>query len=191
MEKSYEGGEESIMPDFEQGEVQVAVMLRRLSYATGSGKRLEGVKINPATDEKTEYQKRDLPCINIISWEESEEPFEGGTGDIVLVNGTITFGLHIHQRNLLVDFDGTSSRNPAIYYLSRIRDVIETDYDASIDLTLEDTCRTGIEIVCTEARMEGGAAHHSFEVEVTYKPHLITRGTRTDTLALRDIGTSA
>ena len=79
------------MPDFEQGEVQVAVMLRRLSYATGSGKRLEGVKINPATDEKIEYQKRDLPCINIISWEERQEPFEGGKGDIVLVNSTYNF----------------------------------------------------------------------------------------------------
>ena len=176
--------------NFEQGEAQIAVMLRRLSYATGTGKRLEGVKLVPANDEKAEYQKKDLPCLTLLSWEEREEAFEGGTGDLVLVEGVITFGLHIHQRNLLVDFDSSSARNPAFYYLNRIRDVIETDYDGSIDRTLEDTCMTGIEIVCNEARLEGGAAHHTFEIEVTYKPHLFTRGTRPETLSMRDIGTS-
>ena len=180
--------------DFEQGEAQIAVMLRRLSYASTSAspaRRLDGVKLVVANDEKSEYQKKDLPCINILSWEETEEPWDGGKGDRVIVNGRITFGLHIHQRNLLIDYDSSSARNSAFYYLSRIRDVIETDYDGAIDRRLEDTCRTGIEVTCTEQRLEGGASHHTFEIEVEYKPHIIVRGTRTDTVSLRDIGTSA
>ena len=181
------------MANFEQGEAQVAVMMRRLSWAAtaGAGRRLDGVKLVFATDEKQEYLKKDLPCINILAWEEEEEAFEGGTGDIVLVNGAITFGLHIHQRNLLVDYNESSARNPAFYNQNRIRDVIETDYDASIDRKLEDTCRTGIDVTCSEVKLEGGASHHSFEIEVLYKPHLFTRGTRTDTVSVRDIGTSA
>lgn len=179
------------MRDIPQGEAQKVLMLNRLDWATASGRRLEGVKIFPATDEKSEYQKKDLPCINILEWEETEDAFEGGQGDLMEVNGTITFGFHIHQRNLLVDYNDSSSRNSALYYISRIKDVIETDYDGSIDRRLEDTCRTGLEFVATESRMDGGAAHHTFAIEVAYKPHLVVRGTRTDTLQLRDIGTSA
>ena len=183
------------MADFEQGEAQIAVIMRRLHWASvaGAGRRLDGVKLNFATDEKEEYQKKDLPCINMLAWEETEEPFTGqrATSDLIEVNGTITLGLHIHQRNLLVDYNESSSRNTAFYYLNRVRDVIETDYDGSIDLQLEDTCLTGIETSATEIKLEGGAAHHSFEIEVLYKPHIVVRGTRTDTLTLRDIGTSA
>lgn len=179
------------MRNIPQGEAQKVLMLNRLDWATASGRRLDGVKIIPATDEKSEYQKKDLPCINILEWEESEEPFEGGVGDLMEVNGTITFGFHIHQRNLLVDYNDSSSRNSALYYISRIKDVIETDYDGSIDRRLEDTCRTGLEFVATEARLDGGAAHHTFAIEVVYKPHLAVRGTRIDTVELRDVGTSA
>lgn len=180
------------MPNFEQGEAQVAVMMRRLYWASvsGAGRRLDGVKLNFATDEKEEYLKKDLPMINILAWEEQEEAWDAGVGDTVIVNGTITFGLHIHQRNLLVDYDESSSRNTAFYYLNRIRDVIETDYDASIDRKLENTCRTGIETNISEVKLEGGAGHHSFEIEVLYKPHPVVRGTRTDALSLRAIGTS-
>ena len=183
------------MPTFEQGESQIAVMQGRLDWASvaGAGRRLDGVKTNFATDEKEEYQKKDLPMVNILAWEENEEPFIGQrtTSDLLEVNGSIVFGLHIHQRNLLVDYNNSSSRNSAFYYLNRVRDVLETDYDGSIDLTLEDTCRTGIETTATEVKLEGGASHHSFEIEVIYKPHLIVRGTRTDTVTLREIGTSA
>ena len=183
------------MPDFEQGEAQIAVMQSRLEWASvaGAGRRLDGVKLNFGTDEKEQYEKKDLPMINMLSWEETEEPFNGqrATSDLLEVNGSVVFGLHIHQRNLLVDYNNSSSRRSAFYYLNRVRDVIETDYDGSIDLKLEDTCRTGIETTATEVKLEGGASHHSFEIEILYKPHVVVRGTRTDSFTLRNIGTSA
>ena len=86
------------MRNIPPGEAQKVLMLNRLDWATASGRRLDGVKIIPATDEKSEYQKKDLPSINILEWQESEDAFEGGTGDLMEVNGTITFGFHIHQR---------------------------------------------------------------------------------------------
>ena len=177
--------------NFEIGSAPLAVMFRRLQYATSSGLRLSGVKLVFGIDEKEEYTKRDLPLLNILSWEEEEEPFQAGKQDIVIINGAITFGLNIHHRNPIVDWNVDSQRNSAIYYLNRVRDVIETDYDGSIDLKLEDTCRTGISTTVAESKIEGGAPHHVFEIEVSYSPHPYYRGTRTDTETLRDMGTSA
>jgi hypothetical protein len=177
--------------NFEIGSIPLVVILRRLHYATHSGQRLDGLKLNFGSDEKEEYTKRDLPLLNILSWEEEEEPFDGGKQNIVLVNGTITFGLNLHHKNPIVDWDTSSRRNSALYYLNRIRDVVETDYDGSIDLQLEDTCRTGITTQVSESKIDGGAAHHIFEVEISYFPHPYERGTRTSTETIRNIGTSA
>jgi hypothetical protein len=180
-----------VAENFEIGSAPLAVMFRRLQYATGNGRRLEGVKLVFGNDEKEEYTKRDLPLINILSWEEEEEPFKAGKQDIVEINGTITFALNISQKNPLIDWNADDRRNSAVYYLNRMRDVIETDYDGSIDLKLEDTCRTGISTTVSEAQIDGGAPHHIIEVEVLYAPHPYERGTRTDTVSLRDMGTSA
>ncbi len=177
--------------NFEIGSAPLAVMFRRLQYAITIGGRLEGIKLVFGDDEKEEYTKRDLPLLNILGWEEEEEPFEAGLGDVVTINGTITFGLNISHRNPIVDWHVDSQRKSAVYYLNRIRDVLETDYDGSVDLKLEDTCRTGISTLVSEAKIDGGAPHHIFEVEVLYAPHPYFRGTRTDTTTLRDIGTSA
>lgn len=181
------------MPNAGQQEAPIKIMQRRLYYATGSGRRLEGVKLVYGEDEREEYTKNELPCINMLAFEETEVPFEGqrAISDVLDVVGVVTFGLHVHHRNLLIDWDDTSSRKSAFYYLARVKDVLETDYDGSLDLQLEDTLKTGLEITSTELKIEGGAAHHTFEIAVTYKPHLPVRGTRADTVTIRHIGTSA
>ncbi|MAS81995.1 MAG: hypothetical protein CMF45_04840 [Legionellales bacterium] len=175
---------------FEQGESAVAVILRRLSHACDTGQPMDGLKLKTADNIKQEWAKADLPNLNVFEFEENEEHFEGGDGTTVQVEGAITFALNIHQSNALCDYAESTGKNSAYFYLNRIKDAIECDYDGSVDTTLENTCRTGIKVSIRERKLQSEVAHHIFEIEVEYFPHLLVRGSRTDSVTIKDIGSA-
>jgi hypothetical protein len=173
---------------FEQGESAVAVILRRLSFACGEGQPLESMSLKTGDNIKQEWTTSELPNLNVFEFEEEEEDFEGGDGTTCKCEGTISFALNIHASNALVDYSGGIGKNSAYFYLNRIRDAIEKDYDGTVDLGLEDTCRSPIQISTRERKMQSEVAHHTFEIGIQYYPHLFTRGSRTDDVELKDIG---